>query len=353
MYHIFLTGICLFGENIKVFVLLFSKSKKGCDIIATLSLNETTSKTVDTPGCSLLDSSLISQYNKKIRSPDNRIIYDCKIIKCGDYIQAYYFSDKRSILNKDLKEDKISKFNIQDIDLDNIYKESRVDSPKQIMLSNAIRSNLSCQRIAKTNRHVWETFITLTFAENITDISTANKIFSNWTSNIRKLKPDFKYLAVPEFQKRGAVHYHILSNLGLDDKDIILKQQKKTGKAVKFDDLYDVKYWTKGFARVDFIKNDYKKIYSYICKYMTKDIDNKLFGKKRYFYSQNLDKPFETYLNLSNSKDFDYFMNIMKNSDQEYKSVYKDIYTGQEIEFIESLSSSYNIYYVNFFIFLI
>ncbi len=303
--------------------------------------DETTSDGCETPGCSLLDSSLISQYNDNLEEYKNRIIYDCKIIKCGDYIQAYYFSDKRSILNKDNKEQfKLSKLNIKDIDLDNLYKESRVDSPKEIMLLNAIRSNLNCQRIAKTNRHVWETFITLTFKENITDISIANKIFNAWRTNIKKLKSDFKYLAVPEFQKRGAVHYHILSNLGIEDKDIILKQQKKTGKAVKFDDLYDVKYWTKGFARVDFIKNDYKKIYSYICKYMTKDIDNKLFGKKRYFYSQNLDKPFETYLNLSNSRDFDYFMNIMKNSNIEYKSVYEDVYSKQKIEFVES---SYNI----------
>ena len=303
--------------------------------------DETTSDGCETPGCSLLDSSLISQYNDNLEEYKNRIIYDCKIIKCGDYIQAYYFSDKRSILNKDNKEQfKLSKLNIKDIDLDNLYKESRVDSPKEIMLSNAIRSNLNCQRIAKTNRYVWETFITLTFKENITDISKANKIFNAWRTNIKKLKSDFKYLAVPEFQKRGAVHYHILSNLGIEDKDIILKQQKKIGKAVKFDDLYDVKYWTKGFARVDFIKNDYKKIYSYICKYMTKDIDNKLFGKKRYFYSQNLDKPFETYLNLSNSRDFDYFMNIMKDSNIEYKSVYEDVYSKQKIEFVES---SYNI----------
>ena len=319
--------------------------------MTSLLKNETTEREFSELEFPLLDSSLISQYNEKIRSPDRRIIYDCKIIKCGDYIQAYYFSDKRSVLNKDLKEDKLPKFNIQDIDLDNIYKESRVDSPKQIMLANAIRSNLSCQRIAKTNRHVWESFITLTFAENITDIAKANSMFNAWRTNVKKIKPDFKYLAVPEFQKRGAVHYHILSNLGVQDKEIILEQQIKKGKAVKYEDLYDVKYWTKGYARVDFIKNDYKKIYSYICKYMTKDIDNKLFGKKRYFYSQSLDKPFETYLNLSNEKDFDYFMNMFKDTNIEFKSKYQDIYTGQEIEFIESLSSSYNIYYVNFLIF--
>lgn len=312
--------------------------------LSTLADNETTSKGCETPGCSLLDSSLISQYRDNLEEYKNRIIYDCKIIKCGDYIQAYFFSDKKSILNKDNKERfKLSKLNMKDIDTDNLYKESREDKPKSILLSNAIRSNLNCQRIAKTNRNIWESFITLTFAENITDIAEANRMFNSWRTNVKKIKPDFKYLAVPEFQKRGAVHYHILSNLGKDDKDVILEQQIKKGKAVKYVDLYDVKYWNKGYARVDFVKSDYKKIYSYICKYMTKDIDDKLFGKKRYFYSQSLDKPFETYLNLSNSRDFDYFMNLFKNTNQEYKTTYTDTYTGQTIEFIESLSS-YNIY---------
>lgn len=313
--------------------------------LSTLGDNETTETQFP-----LLDSSLISQYRDNLEEYKNRIIYDCKIIKCGDYIQAYFFSDKKSILNKDNKEQfKLSKINIKDIDTDNLYKESREDKPKNILLSNAIRSNLNCQRIAKTNRNIWESFITLTFAENITDISEANRMFNAWRTNVKKIKPNFKYLAVPEFQKRGAVHYHILSNLGKDDKDVILEQQIKKGKAVKYADLYDVKYWNKGYARVDFVKSDYKKIYSYICKYMTKDIDNKLFGKKRYFYSQSLDKPFETYLNLSNERDFDYFMDIFKNTNQEYKRTYTDIYTGQTIEFIETLSS-YNIYYVNFYL---
>lgn len=213
----------------------------------------------------------------------------------------------------------------------------RVEEVKPILLANAIRSNLNCQRIAKSNKDSWETFITLTFKENITDIVKANKIFHNWVSNIRKLKKDFKYIAVPEFQKRGAVHYHVLSNLGKEDKEIIFKQLIKTGKAVKYDDLYDVKYWSKGFARVDFIKKDYKKIYGYICKYMTKDIDNKLFGKHRYFNSQNLIKPTEEYLDLSNPLHLAQFIELTRNKNVEYSSNYKDIYTDTSIEFIELL----------------
>lgn len=280
----------------------------------------------------LLDSSLKSAYKENFTRDTQRVLYDVKLIRCGDYVQVYKFNTEKSKLDKNWDDNKIPKVSIKDIDTEDLSKTNEL---KSILLSNAIRSNLKCQRICKANREEWETFITLTFKENITDLSYANNKFHNWVSNVRKLKKDFKYVAVPEFQKRGAVHYHILSNLGLNDKDIILKQQEKRGNAIKFDQLFDVKYWSQGFARVDFIKNDYKKIYSYICKYMTKDIDNKLFGKKRYFFSQNLIQPKEEFLDLSNPEHYNYFMQLTQNKSIEYNRTYRDIYTKTDIDFIE------------------
>lgn len=284
----------------------------------------------------LLDSSLISKY----KDVESRVVYDVKIIHCGDTYQIYKFDKIRSKENKKDRDIPIlPKVSIKDIDTDNLYKPDRVEEVKPILLSNAIRSNLNCQRIAKANRDSWESFITLTFKENITDIVYANKIFNAWVSNVRKLKKDFKYIAVPEFQKRGAVHYHILSNLGKEDTNIIIPQKERTEKTKDLTTLFDVKYWSRGFARVDFIKSDYKKIYSYICKYMTKDIDNKLFGKHRYLSSQNINKPREEYLDLTNEKDLNYFNEIMNNSSIDYSSTYKDIYTDSDIQFLEVVKS--------------
>lgn len=217
-------------------------------------INETTSEGVKHPAAPLLDSSLISKYE----DVERRIIYDVKIIHCGDTYQIYKFDKTRSKENK-RDRDILPKVSIKDIDTDNLYKPDRVEEVKPILLSNAIRSNLNCQRIAKANRDNWESFITLTFKENITDIVYANKIFNAWVSNVRKLKKDFKYIAVPEFQKRGAVHYHILSNLGKEDTNIIIPQKERTEKTKDLTTLFDVKYWSRGFARVDFIKGDYKK----------------------------------------------------------------------------------------------
>lgn len=296
--------------------------------------NETTSEGVKHPAALLLDSSLISEY----KDVERRIIYDVKVINCGDTYQIYRFDNTRSKENK-RDRDSLPKLNIKDIDVDNLYKESRVEQVKSIALSNAIRSNLNCQRLCKANRDSWESFITLTFKENITDIAYANRIFHAWVVNVRKIKKDFKYVAVPEFQKRGAVHYHVLSNLGKNDSGIIMPQKSRTEKTKDITTLFDVKYWSRGFARVDFIKSDYKKIYSYICKYMTKDIDNKLFGKHRYLNSQNINKPREEYLDLTNEKDLNYFNEIMNNSSIDYCSQYKDIYTDTNIEFIEVIKS--------------
>lgn len=297
-------------------------------------INETTSEGVKHPAAPLLDSSLISEY----KDVERRVIYDVKIINCGDTYQIYKFDNTRSKENK-RDRDSLPKLNIKDIDVDNLYKESRVEQVKSIALSNAIRSNLNCQRLCKANRDSWESFITLTFKENITDIAYANRIFHAWVVNVRKIKKDFKYVAVPEFQKRGAVHYHVLSNLGKNDSGIIMPQKSRTEKTKDITTLFDVKYWSRGFARVDFIKSDYKKIYSYICKYMTKDIDNKLFGKHRYLSSQNISKPREEYLDLTNEKDLNYFNEIMNNSSIDYCSQYKDIYTDTNIEFIEVIKS--------------
>lgn len=297
-------------------------------------INETTSEGVKHPAAPLLDSSLISKYE----DVERRIIYDVKIIHCGDTYQIYKFDKTRSKENK-RDRDILPKVSIKDIDTDNLYKPDRVEEVKPILLSNAIRSNLNCQRIAKANRDNWESFITLTFKENITDIVYANKIFNSWVSNVRKLKKDFKYIAVPEFQKRGAVHYHILSNLGKEDTNIVIPQKERTEKTKDLTTLFDVKYWSRGFARVDFIKGDYKKIYSYICKYMTKDIDDKLFGKHRYFNSQNLNKPREEFLDLSNENDLKHFNDIINNSSIDYSSQYKDIYTDSNIEFLEVIKS--------------
>ena len=303
----------------------------------------------------LLDNSLISQYNSKNNGLE---IYDLKVIKCGDYLQFYNYSnmhskitdDKKSLI-KDNKNKSLLK--LSNLDTDDL-RESSSNELKNITLSNAIRSKLSCQRIAKCNIANWESFITLTFTDNVTDINAANKIFSQWSNNIRKrYKHDLMYLVVPEFQKRGAVHYHVLSNIGINDigKSIISQSNFTDKQMAKMTNVqrskcFNVRYWNYGFSRVDFLKGNIKKIIGYISKYMTEDIDNRLFNKRRYFYSQNLIKPQVEYLDLNNIDHIIYLRNLLENRKLNYKSTYLDKFNNS-IDYNEYCidRTLHNIYY--------
>ena len=67
---------------------------------------------------------------------------------------------------------------------------------------------------------------------------------------------------------------------------------------------------------------------------MTKDIDNRLFGHRRYFYSRNLKKPIISYLNLKNNEDYNKFSELFNNNKINYTNSYVDK-LGNYVTFIE------------------
>jgi hypothetical protein len=55
--------------------------------------------------------------------------------------------------------------------------------------------------------------LTTTFRDNVTDMDEAWSVFKYFTKLMRqRYGKRFAYVAVPEFQKRGAVHFHIALN---------------------------------------------------------------------------------------------------------------------------------------------
>jgi len=269
----------------------------------------------------LLDSSLIVTTN-------NLELYDYKVISCNDYVQIYKFSKSKSKQQKDLEKD------IKKIDTDFLFKNNQtkeIEKENKIEIKNIMRSKLECQRLAKCNASEWKTFITLTFTENIKDIKYANKRFRYYIDKIQRVYKNFKYICIPEFQKRGAVHYHLLTNIDINDKNLIYEQE---------DNHYfkHIKYWNDGFTKVDILEKDIKKIIGYISKYMTKDIDDRLFNCHRYFYSRNLKRPIVNYINLNNEKHLNYLKNTLENKKLIYKNQYISSYDNESILFEEFLN---------------
>lgn len=177
-----------------------------------------------------------------------------------------------------------------------------------------IRARNELRRLALTNFSNRSKFITLTFKENMQDIGAANKLFKEFTRELRKRQPDLKYIAVIEFQKRGAIHYHLLCNLNY----ISAKVLENT--------------WGNGFVkinRIDHVDN----IGAYVIKYMTKeDADPRLVGKKMYQTSRNLERPIEWV-----GKQAEYLYEQMQREQRKavYSSSYENKQTANQIHYEE------------------
>ena len=113
-------------------------------------------------------------------------------------------------------------------------------------------------------------FMTLTLKENIQDLKTANRLFSKFIMRFNDYqKYQIRYVAVPEFQERGAVHYHtIVFNLPFTKASLI-----------------EQKIWKLGSVNMRLIQRQYG-LFNYLTKYISKNFsDNRFKNKKRYFYS--------------------------------------------------------------------
>jgi len=271
----------------------------------------------------LLDSSLTS-------ATDNDI-YDTKVYDCNSCIQIYRGSKK--IKKKPSKEGEVIRFK------DYAIKTSSIGNSSRARQDNAYRSKLSLERLVKGNVSKFKTFITLTFAENILEIDRANKALHSWLTLIKKVYNDFSYICVPEFQKRGAVHYHLLTNIETNSHLITLQDGKES--------QYDVKYWNKGFTSV-FPINDINKTSGYISKYISKTNDKRLFNKKRYLHSNNIEIPKILQLNMKNEEDINKLNILLEDKSLKYESNYTNPYNNEDILFLEF--TSYNVYYVNFYL---
>jgi len=140
----------------------------------------------------------------------------------------------------------------------------------------------NAQAFTKSNGTYFRSiFITLTFAENIKNLKQANRRFTRFIKRLNYAvfntkNSNIRYLAVPEFQLRGAVHYHVIFfNLPFEHS------------------LHSFisKVWKTGFVWIETIKNT-DHLTNYVSKYFTKKSqDSRLKGQKAYFGSRGLRQP--------------------------------------------------------------
>jgi hypothetical protein len=148
---------------------------------------------------------------------------------------------------------------------------------------NARRASMAFRRIVAANLggSARPLLVTITYADNFTDLKQAYRHFSAFIQSLRyRFGKDFKYISVPEFQKRGAVHFHALI-WGLPEELFSLERETRT--------LAEI--WGKGFVYLKETDGD-EKLSFYLSKYMAKAfLDPRLKNQKCYVASRNVERP--------------------------------------------------------------
>jgi len=225
---------------------------------------------------------LLDYYDIKMRIYRNTT--DTKIVRSGAIIEVFSYQNTR-----------LNFGNYEDINYYNIaqnFSPPAQDKIKQKRLQQyyikqkATRLiNANCNAYPKTKREYYPpVMLTLTTKENISDLSITSPMLTlfmkrfNYEISQGEKEAQLKYVAIPEWQKRGAVHYHIaLFNMPY------VKQQK----------LSDI--WGQGYiwvSRSDRVRD----LGHYLTKYMTKGFDDPRFeGHRRYSPSAGLYRPVVVY----------------------------------------------------------
>jgi len=119
--------------------------------------------------------------------------------------------------------------------------------------------------------------LTLTYRENFTDRDLADQHVTALLRVIKKWHKGIGFLAVPEYQKRGAIHWHIALNVRVDATDVRAAWNKILEKS-----------GLSGNINLQYFPSAAKQA-AYLAKYISKDMDDPNRGtRKRYKRNRGL-----------------------------------------------------------------
>ena len=213
-------------------------------------------------------------------------VYNTKIIETPTTKEVYVYIYENPIFSHATEKADLEKTSKRKT-FDEMSAHKQYDSLKRKQ-KHYEQTRWEIARIVDCNFNNRTKFVTLTFKENIQDITVTNKEFKyfiqrlNYSLYHTKIQT-LKYIATWEKQKRGAIHYHVI----FFDFPFVAKE--------KLQDL-----WTYGFIKINRIDVDSMENRGrYLSKYFGKDLELKEHKKKAFFKSQNLKMPIEQKLMLT------------------------------------------------------
>lgn len=231
--------------------------------------------------------------------------YNLKIVVSGQQVEVYNYKKQiwRDFEKKTQKKD-TSKREPKQLDILETIKNKK--EKQQYSLN---RTKKEIKRLVNANPQL-NKFMTLTFADNITNVKQANYLFNQFIKRIAYRYTNFKYLAVLEFQKRGAIHYHIVCNLPFIEMDAL---------------EYTWGHGMVNIRKLDKVSNQG----AYMSKYLGKELfSGRMFSKKKFFRSQTLNTSIEIF-NWLAQKFIEKFLQLL---DPVFESSFESEWAG-EVEY--------------------
>lgn len=208
-----------------------------------------------------------------------RTFYNLKAIQSGERIEIYKYSIAQEINHK-------GRNGTGRNGKGNTNKEKN----RRETLNKA-RNNII--RLVNCNPDL-TTFISLTYKENMQDITFSKKHLNKLFKELQRDFEEFKYLYVLEYQQRGAIHYHLLCNMPIYIETAKSKELKPKLQKI-LENQFHEQYWSYGWVDIRDLKQEgNSNVGLYVSVYLVEDLYNiDLKGSKCYGYSRNLIKPQE------------------------------------------------------------
>ena len=225
-----------------------------------------------------------------------------------------------------------------------VYNPFTEEREKEISFDKAIKNeNDSFKRTkekvyAYSRQGMWEYFITITFDPKKADRTNFDLCMDkarNWAKNTKKRYcPNLKYLLVPELHSdKKSWHIH---GLLMNCDTLPLKDSGKKDKKGRVIYNLNFKGGYNSAIRIGSTKKDIYSIAGYVCKYITKDMCRLTRGKHRYYVSNGIDKPLETFYLCNGTSEMEDIINTVINSlglEECYKKVSKGDYLDVEYRY--------------------
>lgn len=208
-----------------------------------------------------------------------------KVVISGDIVEVYRYENGYMKGGESPNKNGRRGNGCNDEQLDTDALQALEERQKALRLQTTRNAQKAVRRLVNANmgrygKDFTEKFLTLTFADHVTDIETANYEFLKFIQRanyqvFKSKQANLKYIAVPELTEIGRIHYHvILFNIPF----------------IRADKLAEI--WANGFIKINRINRTNGNAGAYIAKYMTKDGDW-LKGKKSYLTAKGLVQPEE------------------------------------------------------------